>query len=301
MFVGRARPYAQPRGSALFRSARPRLAQWPSHPCWPAGPACVFTTPSGMLRNRCSFCPARGTVDLDRKGRRGPGSGRPVRRSADALIASRASGEFVGQGSRRRCGADLDLGSAVQKPQDLLVTPGRAHPQSESHFQMEGFRAKDRHNPLPHIAPLTTTLKSFYENTAFLSTRTSAELRELLIPGRPGMMVPRAAPPGLWPWRDCVTCVIAQRQLCFQSDDRRIASFAVCVTSCGRARLSAVSAYPGSGIGAGPAQADGTTVTAGAAPVRAENLVRSCDQQSCPPVRPAAMIIGHVPCGPSSS
>jgi hypothetical protein len=32
-----------------------------------------------------------------------------------------------------------------------------------------------------------------------------------------------------------------------------------------------------------------------AAPVRAENLVRSCDQQSCPPSRPAVMITGHVP------
>ena len=48
---------------------------------------------------------------------------------------------------------------------------------------MEGFQAEDRHDPLPHIAPLTTALKSAYKNTAFLSTRTSAELRELLIPG----------------------------------------------------------------------------------------------------------------------
>ncbi len=48
---------------------------------------------------------------------------------------------------------------------------------------MEGFQAEDRHNPLPHIAPLTTALKSAYENAAFLSTRTSAELRELLILG----------------------------------------------------------------------------------------------------------------------
>jgi hypothetical protein len=48
---------------------------------------------------------------------------------------------------------------------------------------MEGVQAEDRHNPLPHIAPLTTVLKSAYENTAFLFTRTSAELRELPIPG----------------------------------------------------------------------------------------------------------------------
>ena len=33
----------------------------------------------------------------------------------------------------------------------------------------------------PHITLLTTALKSAYKNTAFLSTRTSAELRELLI------------------------------------------------------------------------------------------------------------------------
>jgi hypothetical protein len=42
---------------------------------------------------------------------------------------------------------------------------------------MEGFQAEDRHNPLPHIALLTTALKSAYRNTASLST----ELRELLI------------------------------------------------------------------------------------------------------------------------
>jgi hypothetical protein len=46
---------------------------------------------------------------------------------------------------------------------------------------MEGFQGEDRHNPLPHIAPSTTALKSAYKNTAFLSTHTSAELRELLI------------------------------------------------------------------------------------------------------------------------
>ena len=50
--------------------------------------------------------------------------------------------------------------------------------------------SEDRHSPLPHIALLTTALKSAYRNTASLSTRTIAELRELLIPGRPGMAVP---------------------------------------------------------------------------------------------------------------
>ena len=44
------------------------------------------------------------------------------------------------------------------------------------------YVSEDRHNPLPHIALSTTALKSAYKNTAFLSTRTAAELRELLIP-----------------------------------------------------------------------------------------------------------------------
>jgi hypothetical protein len=44
---------------------------------------------------------------------------------------------------------------------------------------MEGSQAEDRHNPLPHIPLSTTALKSAYRNTAFLSTRTAAELREL--------------------------------------------------------------------------------------------------------------------------
>ncbi len=53
----------------------------------------------------------------------------------------------------------------------------------ESRSQMEGFQGEDRHNPLPHIALLTTAPKSVYKNTAFLSTRTTAELRKLLDPG----------------------------------------------------------------------------------------------------------------------
>jgi hypothetical protein len=61
--------------------------------------------------------------------------------------------------------------------------PGRAHPRSESHFQMEGFRAEDRHNPLPHIALSTTALKSAYENMAAPATCTTAELGALLIHG----------------------------------------------------------------------------------------------------------------------
>jgi hypothetical protein len=88
---------------------------------------------------------------------------------------------------------------------------------------MEGFQAWDRHNPLPHITPSPIALKSPYENTTFLSTRTSAELRKLLIPGRPGMRVPRGCSLRLWTWRDCVKCVIAQRQLHSRWADHRIA------------------------------------------------------------------------------
>jgi len=59
----------------------------------------------------------------------------------------------------------------------ISLLPARLR--SESHSQMEGFQAKDRHNPLPHIALSTTALKSAYRNTAFQSTHTAAELREL--------------------------------------------------------------------------------------------------------------------------
>lgn len=52
----------------------------------------------------------------------------------------------------------------------------------ESHSQMEGVQAEDRHDPLPHITLLTTALKSIYENTAVLSIRTTVDLRKLLIP-----------------------------------------------------------------------------------------------------------------------
>jgi hypothetical protein len=48
---------------------------------------------------------------------------------------------------------------------------------------MEGFQGEDRHNPLPHIALLTTALKSAYRNTTSLSAHTATELRELLIQG----------------------------------------------------------------------------------------------------------------------
>jgi hypothetical protein len=62
---------------------------------------------------------------------------------------------------------------------DTLARTGRNRPGMYK-FRV---RVRDRHNPLPHIVLLTTAPKSAYENAAFLSTRTGAELRELLIPG----------------------------------------------------------------------------------------------------------------------
>jgi hypothetical protein len=56
---------------------------------------------------------------------------------------------------------------------------------------MEEFQAEDRHNPLAHITLSTTALKSAYRNTAFLSTHTASELRELLIPGGREWWAPR--------------------------------------------------------------------------------------------------------------
>jgi hypothetical protein len=47
---------------------------------------------------------------------------------------------------------------------------------------MEGFEAWDRHDPLPHIAPLTVALKSAYKYGVSVYSYV-AELRELLILG----------------------------------------------------------------------------------------------------------------------
>jgi hypothetical protein len=88
---------------------------------------------------------------------------------------------------------------------------------------MEGFQAEDRHNPLPHIAPLTTAPKSAYRNTASPSTHTATELRELPIPGGREWWSSPAALLGMRPRRDWTKCVITQRQLHSRSADRRIA------------------------------------------------------------------------------
>ena len=64
---------------------------------------------------------------------------------------------------------------------------------------------------------------AMYEWVVSVSTHAATELRELLVPGRPGMVVSRAALLGLWTWRDCVKCVTSQRQLRSRPADRRIA------------------------------------------------------------------------------
>ena len=92
--------------------------------------------------------------------------------------AGGAYGGSCGPGPGRFCGFRRDC-----EPQPRAGKVAELRTRSESHSQMEGFQTWDRHNPLPHIALSITALKSAYENTAFLSTRTSAELRELLIPG----------------------------------------------------------------------------------------------------------------------
>ena len=104
-----------------------------------------------------------------------------------------AACEVTGHGLRRplmdlswTCGcpgASARSGSEVkyrcyQRIHASTRTPARREPLSD-----EGFQAEDRHNPLPHIALSTTAPKSAYKNTAFLSTNTSAELRELQDPG----------------------------------------------------------------------------------------------------------------------
>ena len=156
MFVGCAGPYAQPRRSILFRSAWPWLAQWPSHRTRRPVLHASFTTPSGMLGNRCFFCrPAAQWIWIGRvPGTRFRPASTQVSRCADRF---EGLGESAGQGPAAvRHG--LDLGSAVQRPRDLLVMPGRRAPAKRESLQMEGFRAEDRHSPLPHIGPSATAL-----------------------------------------------------------------------------------------------------------------------------------------------
>jgi hypothetical protein len=85
-----------------------------------------------------------------------------------------------------------------------------------------------------HAITVTTALKSAYRNTAFLSTRTTAELRELLTPGSgndrsPDCSAASSAVAGL-------RRVLSRKgSRVSRSDDRRIASVAICITSCKRA------------------------------------------------------------------
>jgi hypothetical protein len=74
---------------------------------------------------------------------------------------------------------------------------------------MEGFQAEDRHDPLPHIALLTTALKSAYRNTTSLSACTTTELRKLPIPAAREWW-----PPGLlFFYRD----VAGLREVCYRA------------------------------------------------------------------------------------
>jgi hypothetical protein len=72
------------------------------------------------------------------------------------------------------------LGAASGVRSNTPVTSASARRESLSDG---GVQAEDRHDPLPHIALLTTALKSAYRNTASLSTHTVTELRKLLIAG----------------------------------------------------------------------------------------------------------------------
>ena len=113
-----------------------------------------------------------------------PGSGSSAGPSSAASSVS-TSGPHRSQGQRpvaefwtHRPAVDPALGAALGV---RSKSPLPAHPRGESHSQMEGFQAEDRHNPLPHIAQLTTALKLAYRKTVSLSTHSATELRELLI------------------------------------------------------------------------------------------------------------------------
>ena len=47
----------------------------------------------------------------------------------------------------------------AQRPRTSWLWLRHAHPQGESHSQMEGFQGEDRHDPLPHIGLYATALK----------------------------------------------------------------------------------------------------------------------------------------------
>jgi hypothetical protein len=63
----------------------------------------------------------------------------------------------------------------------------------------------------------------------------------------------------------------------------------------GLAALGAVATLALAACGGSSSSSGGGGGGGASGPVRAENLVRSSDQQSCSPCRPAVMIIDHVP------
>ena len=97
----------------------------------------------------------------------------------DPFAGSGTTGLAAIQLGRRFTGIDLSPDFVRLAAQNLLVPSRHAHPQGESHSQMEGFQGEDRHYPLPHIALSTTALKSAYGNRASVSTHTATELRVL--------------------------------------------------------------------------------------------------------------------------
>jgi hypothetical protein len=60
---------------------------------------------------------------------------------------------FHGPAAGLRLTRRLGASPAVRS---ISLSPAR--PRSESHCQVEEFRAEDRHSPLPHIGPSTTAL-----------------------------------------------------------------------------------------------------------------------------------------------
>jgi hypothetical protein len=106
-------------------------------------------------------------------------------------IAPAADGAFEGPGASLRPTRRRHRPRRCSRREVKFLLP--AHPWSESHSQMEGSQAEDRHNPLPHITVSTTAPKSAYKNTTSLSIHTATELRKLLEPRRAGSRALAAA------------------------------------------------------------------------------------------------------------
>jgi len=66
-----------------------------------------------------------------------------------------------------------------------------ARPRGESHCEMEGFQAQDRHDPLPHMSLSATALNWLYGKTTHLSTHLVGELRKRQFQRGPGFQPAR--------------------------------------------------------------------------------------------------------------